>query len=242
MQKQRFVELMGQYIKEDEILEALKSGKITDIKIFEELLAMEIEVDFPEAVEQNFITAACDHIKKAAGLNDVKIIPTFCTPPESKSNERMYPDLPICAGSDRCLYGSGFKRKPTPMEEVSYMDGGVVVWGEVFNLKEVKTRDGRNTILLFNITDNTGAYKVKIFDERKACAQLTRRLKDGCAVMVKGNISTDEYTKGYFIKAVSVVLVQTLCETDDAPEKRVELHLHTNMSSFDGIKIGRAHV
>lgn len=235
MQKQSFVELMGQYIKEDEILEALKSGKITDIKIFEELLAMEISVDFAETVEQDFITDACESIKKAAGLNDVKMISNFCAPPVCDSPERMYPDLPICAGSARRLYGPGFKRKPTSLGEVSYMDGGVVVWGEVFNLKEQKTRDGRNTILLFSITDNTGAYKVKIFDDCRECALLIKTLKDGSSVMIKGNISTDIYTRGYFIKAVSVVLVKTLCETDDAPEKRVELHLHTNMSAFDGM-------
>ena len=235
MQEQCFVDLMGQYIKENDILEALKSGKITDIKIFEELLTMEISVNFTQAVEQDFITSACERIKTAAGLNAVKIIPKFCSAPVRNSAERMYPDLPICAGSAKPLYGPGFKRKPVPLGDVSYMDGGVVVWGEVFNLKEQKTRDGRNTILLFSITDNTGAYKVKIFDDRRECAQLLKSIKNGSTVMVKGNISTDVYTKGYFIKAACVTLVQTLCETDDAPQKRVELHLHTNMSAFDGI-------
>ncbi len=233
MQEQSFVELMGQYIKEDEILKALKSGKITDIKTFEELLIMEVSVNFTEEFEADFLKAACKCIKESTGLNDVKIIPTFCLPPSRP--ERMYHDLPICAGSARRLYGADFKRKPTPLGEVSYMDGGVVVWGEVFNLKEQKTRDGRKTILLFSITDNTGAYKVKIFDDCRECAKLTRTIKDGSTVMVKGDISTDVYIRGYYIKATSVTLVQTLCETDEAPEKRVELHLHTNMSAFDGI-------
>ncbi|HZK38662.1 MAG TPA: PolC-type DNA polymerase III [Clostridia bacterium] len=233
MQEQSFVKLMGQYINEGEILEALKSGKITDIKTFEELLTMEINVDFTEEFEPTFLTAACESIKAATGLNDVSIIPKFRLPPARP--ERMYPDLPICAGSARRLYGVDFKRKPTPLSEISYMDGGVVVWGEVFNFKEQKTRDGRKTILLFSITDNTGAYKVKIFDDCRECAKLTQTLKNGSTVMVKGNISTDIYIRGYFIKAVSVVHVQTLCETDEAPEKRVELHLHTNMSAFDGI-------
>jgi hypothetical protein len=50
MQEKSFTELMGDYIENDELLEAFKGGKITDIKIFEELFTMEINVTLPEPV------------------------------------------------------------------------------------------------------------------------------------------------------------------------------------------------
>ncbi|MEI6579736.1 MAG: PolC-type DNA polymerase III, partial [Eubacteriales bacterium] len=113
--------------------------------------------------------------------------------------------------------------------------GSVVVWGEVFSYSEKTTRDGKKIIILFNITDYTGSYAVKVFSDLEACLSLKKKLKDGVAVIVKGGITTDKFIKGYHILASNIMLVDLIKETDEAEEKRVELHLHTNMSAFDGI-------
>ena len=233
MQEHSFTELMGEYIKDEELLEAFAGGQITDIKIFEELYTMEIHVTLAGPVNSATIASACACIQASTGLKKVTI--TQAAAAKQNNTDTMYPDLPISARNAKVIYGSPFKRKPVPIGEVSYMDGGVVVWGEVFKLTEQKTRDNRMSIINFNITDHTGAYKVKVFDYCDACQLLLKKLKNGSTVMVKGDVVSDKYIKGYHIKASSVMLVEIIRETDDAPEKRVELHLHTNMSRLDAI-------
>ena len=135
MQEHSFTELMGGYIKDEELLDAFAGGKITDIKIFEELYTMEIHVTLPGEVNSGTLAAACACIQASTGLEKVTI-----TPSSVKQNnvDTMFPDLPISARNSKVIYGSAFKRKPVPIGEVSYMDGGVVVWGEVFKFTEQK--------------------------------------------------------------------------------------------------------
>ena len=53
--------------------------------------------------------------------------------------------------------------------------------------------------------------------------------------MVRGDASYDKYEHDVTIRPLAVMLVQKLLKTDDAPVKRVELHLHSNMSTMDGM-------
>ena len=53
--------------------------------------------------------------------------------------------------------------------------------------------------------------------------------------MVRGPISMDTYQRSYIITARAIMLIDKISKKDEAPEKRVELHLHTNMSAMDGM-------
>lgn len=154
---------------------------------------------------------------------------------ESKEPELEYNDLPISLTNAKVLYGSNIKRKPTPIKEITLDHGNVVVWGRVFGLKIRQTRDGRRSIIDFNITDKTYSYAVKVFDESDYCRKLTNNLKNGCVVLVAGHIEYDSFVKSNVIKAKNIVGIEEIIEMDEAPEKRVELHLHTKMSALDGV-------
>lgn len=54
-------------------------------------------------------------------------------------------------------------------------------------------------------------------------------------VLVRGSVSYDKYFRDYAIRPLSIMSVQKEKKMDDAPVKRVELHLHTKMSAMDGI-------
>ena len=60
-------------------------------------------------------------------------------------------------------------------------------------------------------------------------------LKDGKTVLVRGSINMDTYMHTYLINARAVTEIEKIEKQDNAPEKRVELHLHTNMSAMDGM-------
>ena len=155
--------------------------------------------------------------------------------PKKKTPVQEFPDLPISYTNAAPLYGNVIKTRPTALKDISHEDGMVTVWGEVFSLDVRETRDGRNKIISFNITDLTNSYTVKLFEANENTKSLLSKLKDGIIVAVKGTVIFDKWMKDYCIQARAITQIEKMQKTDDAPEKRVELHLHTNMSSMDGM-------
>lgn len=156
-------------------------------------------------------------------------------PAQKKSKEKTYDDLPISITNAKPLFGTPVKGKPKPIKECLPEDGEVVVWGDVFSLETRESKDGRYSIINFNITDYTSSYPVKVFGEKKKCEDLVENLKDGKTVLVRGSINMDTYMHTYLINARAVTEIEKIEKQDNAPEKRVELHLHTNMSAMDGM-------
>ncbi len=156
-------------------------------------------------------------------------------PAQKKPKEKTYDDLPISITNAKPLFGTPVKGKPKPIKECLPEDGEVVVWGDVFSLETRESKDGRYSIINFNITDYTSSYPVKVFGEKKKCEDLVENLKDGKTVLVRGSINMDTYMHTYLINARAVMEIEKIEKQDNAPEKRVELHLHTNMSAMDGM-------
>lgn len=156
-------------------------------------------------------------------------------PAQKKPKEKTYDDLPISITNAKPLFGTPVKGKPKPIKECLPEDGEVVVWGDVFSLETRESKDGRYSIINFNITDYTSSYPVKVFGEKKKCEDLVENLKNGKTVLVRGSINMDTYMHTYLINARAVTEIEKIEKQDNAPEKRVELHLHTNMSAMDGM-------
>ncbi len=156
-------------------------------------------------------------------------------PAQKKPKEKTYDDLPISITNAKPLFGTPVKGKPKAIKECLPEDGEVVVWGDVFSLETRESKDGRYSIINFNITDYTSSYPVKVFGEKKKCEDLVENLKDGKTVLVRGSINMDTYMHTYLINARAVTEIEKIEKQDNAPEKRVELHLHTNMSAMDGM-------
>ena len=50
---------------------------------------------------------------------------------------------------------------------------------------------------------------------------------------MRGDCSYDKYEHDYIVYPYDVLFVERKKREDNAPEKRVELHLHTKLSSMD---------
>ncbi len=161
----------------------------------------------------------------------------------SQPKERRVVDgIPLYLETARSIYGNDIKKDPVPLNTISAEDGEVVVWGDVFKLESKETRDGKRLIIEFNITDYTYSYGVKFFDEKDNLDSLNNKLKDGLTVIIRGTIIYDDYKKDYIIRPRAVSVVDKIPEVDDAEEKRVELHLHTNMSAMDAMSSAKSLV
>lgn len=145
--------------------------------------------------------------------------------------------IPARADSGKLVRGRNIKEKAiTVKQAMDEIGGKVVVWGDVFG-KDVKDIKGEKVVLTFSVTDYTGSVIIKSFEKKADLKNmLYGKIKKGSRIAVKGKIENDTFAKDISILADSIILVEADDgRTDTAEKKRVELHLHTNMSALDAV-------
>ncbi len=155
---------------------------------------------------------------------------------EAPKEHKIIEGIPLYLETAKMIYGQAVKKLPKPIKEIHFDDGQVVVWGEVFDLELRDTKDGRSKIINFSIADNTGAYPVKMFQRATEVKELCEHLKNGLTVMIRGDIIYDTYKKEYVLDAKHIAKVESIPRMDEHEgPKRVELHMHSNMSMMDAM-------
>jgi len=144
-------------------------------------------------------------------------------------------NLPIYADTVKTIFGKPIKEKPMQISDLMLDTGFATVWGDILNLEIKNTKKGYYKILIFDITDYTSSVTVKLFDRKNVVNDVADKLKNAKTVIVRGLYNNDQYMKEYIVTADSIETVLKAEKTDDAEEKRVELHLHTSLSEMDGI-------
>ncbi len=151
---------------------------------------------------------------------------------EVRKGDSLYPR--IIPSSVKPLYGRVSKSKLMPIEKIAYDTGKATVWGDVFACEVKTTRSGDKNIINYDITDYTGSVTVKVFDSIQNCKVL-EAVKKGSSIIVSGDVEFDKFAGDTIISARSISTVKKVSVVDNAPKKRVELHMHTNMSQMDAV-------
>ena len=140
--------------------------------------------------------------------------------------------LPFSCEQGELIMGRKVTDKPVPLTDLSGESGRVTVCGEVF-FREVRySRDNSKLILSVDITDYTGSNTLKIIDDKKK-EEKYDKIKKGAVLLVRGEASYDKYDHEVSIRPNDIMVYKKVERQDNAPEKRVELHLHTTMSAMD---------
>lgn len=140
----------------------------------------------------------------------------------------------IYLDSAQLFYGRPITDAPVPMNSITTDKAGVVVWGEVFS-KEIKpTKKGDKVFINFAFSDKTNSLAAKLIIPKEKEGNFDP-INIGSNLLVRGNYEFDEWEKGYILRPLSIALLDTYEEIDEAEEKRVELHAHTSMSAMDAV-------
>ncbi|QNO19329.1 PolC-type DNA polymerase III [Caproicibacterium amylolyticum] len=151
---------------------------------------------------------------------------------EVREGETLRPT--ILPDTARALYKTLPKAKPAPISTITPDIGSLTVWGEIFSIESRLTRDKQHKIFSIAITDYTSSITLKVFESVQDCKTLDT-LHNGMSVIVRGDVEYDKYDHEIVMRPRGIGTVKQVQVEDKAPAKRVELHLHTNMSQMDAV-------
>ena len=133
------------------------------------------------------------------------------------------------------IMGKPFHAIPTPIREISMDTDKVTVEGEVFavNHKEIKKRNA--WVVSFDLTDYTSSVRINQYMDAERAKPILDGVKPGMWLQIMGRMTYSNFDKEDVLQPVAIQQAEKPQRQDTAPEKRVELHLHTNMSNMDAL-------
>ncbi len=141
------------------------------------------------------------------------------------------------------IYGEDFDvYEPTPLSDCHRTKGRSIFLGTVFEVTMKETRAGDKTNCAIGISDGaSGIYVKKTLpnEELDWVKDLAGAVKKGkkkaLSVAISGRVQLDRFDNEPFISPFGIKRIKREERLDTAEEKRVELHLHTNMSQMDAV-------
>ena len=135
----------------------------------------------------------------------------------------------------KSIFGKAISKAPTPIGELELDMGMVVVEGDVFAIDNRELKKRGAWVVAFDMTDYTGSIRVNKFFPGDEGKPLVDGIKKGMHIKVQGRLNMDRFYGDMVLEPVAVTAAEKRMKEDTAEEKRVELHLHTTMSSMDAL-------
>ncbi len=132
------------------------------------------------------------------------------------------------------ILGKNFNEAAMKISEVTQDSGKVSVCGDIISAEYREIRGGRY-LCSFDITDYNSSLTAKCFADKENIASIKEKIKEGIHVKVRGEAQYDKFSRELAVMVNDIVELENEIKRDTAEEKRVELHLHTQMSSMDAI-------
>jgi DNA polymerase-3 subunit alpha (Gram-positive type) len=132
------------------------------------------------------------------------------------------------------LIGYKIKDDPIPIKEIQDEEKRVCIQGQIFDVDIRELRSGRS-LLTFKITDYSDSITIKMFSRDKDDIPVFDAVKKGLWVKTRGSVQMDTYLRDLVVMANDINQIYVQEREDTSEEKRVELHLHSNMSTMDAI-------
>ena len=132
--------------------------------------------------------------------------------------------------------------EPTPLSEAEASRGRSVFLGTAFEVTMKETRAGDKTNCTIGISDGASAIYVKktlpnedIGWVKELEGAVKKNKKKFLNLAVLGRVQIDKFDGESILSPLGIKRISVEHRLDTAKEKRVELHLHTNMSQMDAI-------
>ena len=137
------------------------------------------------------------------------------------------------------IFGRSLKLKEqlVKVADLSVDSGRVQLDGEILNIDSRELKSGK-VLVMFDLYDGSSTITCKVFSEGDKSKDLIKKLKGAKGVKLEGTAQFDPFAKELGVIANTIIESTGLkkqTRMDNAKVKRVELHMHTQMSQMDGM-------
>ena len=135
------------------------------------------------------------------------------------------------------IIGVPFPIDPVLISSLTHRAKNVTVVGEVFAYTSEANRAGDKFNVSFGVFDGSASVFVKRHSlDADSAKELGNAIKNGMVIALRGYLKEERNDQSEMFMAYSdIAVISKKKRKDNALEKRVELHLHTNMSAMDAL-------
>ena len=210
----------------------LDKAFVTDVAVTSAESRMDVAASFARLPAPAELEALCVCLRRDYGLGTVTIKPDYPKPKPA----------PVRAGgtqgnkpSGEIIMGRAIKKAPMPISELTLESGSVVIEGDVFEVTSRKLQKKDGAILCFNITDLTGSICISRYLRGEDDQSVLEKVSEGDHLIISGVVNYSRYDEDMVLEPRHIMKGKKHIRTDDAKEKRVELHVHTRFSTLDAL-------
>ncbi len=159
------------------------------------------------------------------------IVETNSELPELPKEEEL-PDTPLILGVTQNVTDPLVK-----VQDLGVDDGKIALQGEVIFTEDRTLKSGK-TLFSFDVYDGTSTITCKTFLNKETAKKQMKRIQNAKGVKVAGTAQMDTFSNELTVMANTVIETEGLekvTRQDNAEVKRVELHMHTQMSQMDAM-------
>lgn len=211
-------------IQEEEMQKIEQKCKLT------EKYEIEKAISELEAAEEEQNNNEEDNLEKDAP--NVKVGSISAQEEQNETKEEPEEKTPLILGRN-----ANIKDTLVKISDISIDSGKIAIEGEIINIDSRQLKSGK-FLVMFDLYDGTSTITCKAFVEEEKTPIVMLRLKEAKGVKISGTAQFDPFAKE--IGIISNVIVEIPGKkkqerVDNAETKRVELHMHTQMSQMDGM-------
>ena len=153
--------------------------------------------------------------------------------------ESEFPEIPEEDENTPLILGSSMNiiEPLVKVSELGVDDGKIALKGEVIYSEDRTLKSGK-TLFSFDLYDGTSTITCKVFLEKDKAKKQMKRITGSKGVKVAGTASMDSFSNELTVMVNTIVECEGLKKEerqDNSEVKRVELHMHTQMSQMDAM-------
>ena len=159
------------------------------------------------------------------------IVETNTDVPELPKEEEIE-DTPLILGATPNITENIVK-----VEDLGVDDGRVALQGEVIYSEDRTLKSGK-TLFSFDLYDGTSTITCKAFLEKDKAKKIMKRIQKSKGIKLAGTAQMDTFSNELTVMANTIIETEGLkkeIRQDNSEVKRVELHMHTQMSQMDAM-------
>ena len=238
-----FFELFSDYVPARSLRLLLLEVLIEEAVVHQDTFSMELKLLSQEKLPEGALEKVRQELCQLYHLQDVQISVRICVPEKKEKNapavsaptkKRGYGAAATTA-DDTVLLGGHITAEIVPMSNLSLKMPTFAISGRVFAEELYETRRAGVWCLTFDMTDEQGSVRVVKYLKEKEVEAIRGKIKVDMYLTVQGRMKLTRDGMDLQMDPYCICLAEHQERMDNAPQKRVELHLHTRMSNMDAL-------